>query len=236
MVMHQFLGTAREVAELLSPILKQLNIDHIIDIGSGSGGPMPEVLSQLNNEHKISNLRLTLTDLYPSSPELTVQNSNIDYDSRSIDATSIPKDLKGMRTMVASFHHMKPEKAKRILESAMNAQAPICIFEISDNGFPLILNFLALPINFIMAFIVTLWVRPFTLAQLFFTLPIPILPLSFAWDGAVSNMRTYTLSDLNELLVGLENPHYQWTKGVISGRGKKLYLIGMPITPNKGSN
>ncbi|MGK3992737.1 hypothetical protein [Sorangium sp. So ce1024] len=50
----------------------------------------------------------------------------------------------------------------------------------------------------------------------------------FAWDGAASNARTYTLTDLDELLEGLSDEGYRWEKGVIRGRGTKLYLLGLP--------
>lgn len=70
--------------------------------------------------------------------------------------------------------------------------------------------------------------RPFTWQQLLFTYLIPIIPICFAWDGAVSNARTYTLSDMELLLEGLESDDYTWEKGVIDGKSKKLYLLGLP--------
>ena len=56
----------------------------------------------------------------------------------------------------------------------------------------------------------------------------PVIPLCFAWDGAVSNARTYTLDDMDQLLAGLETEDYQWEKGRITGKAKKLYLLGLP--------
>ena len=131
--------------------------------------------------------------------------------------------------MVGSFHHMKPMIARKILESAQKSRQPICIFEISDNSFPIFLWWVALPINFILTLFITPIVRPMTWQQIVFSYIIPIIPLCFAWDGAVSNARTYTLSDMDELLKDLESDDYHWEKGSFEGITKKLYLLGLPM-------
>jgi hypothetical protein len=59
--------------------------------------------------------------------------------------------------------------------------------------------------------------------QLVFTYIIPIIQICFAWDGAVSNARTYTLSDLDKLLHGLETSTYRWEKGTIEGKTSQVY-------------
>ena len=56
-----------------------------------------------------------------------------------------------------------------------------------------------------------------------------ILPFLIAWDGAVSNARTYTIEDMAELTKDLKKDGYQWETGKIKGKGgKKLYLLGLP--------
>ena len=79
-----------------------------------------------------------------------------------------------------------------------------------------------------MALFITPFVRPLTWKQVIFTYLIPIIPLCFAWDGAVSNVRTYTLEDLDILLEGLENEDYKWEKGKITTKANKIYLLGIP--------
>lgn len=59
---------------------------------------------------------------------------------------------------------------------------------------------------------------------------VPLLPLFIAWDGAVSNARTYNLDDVEILIQGLSDKSHQWEKGKIKGKGgNKFYLLGMPI-------
>ena len=68
-----------------------------------------------------------------------------------------------------------------------------------------------------------------TLPQVFFTYIIPIIPICFAWDGAVSNARTYTMDDIEVILSKIRKPEYTWEPGVLKGKkSKKMYLIGYP--------
>lgn len=230
-VMHKLLSSDRELAELIAEILKKTKSTQIVDLCSGSGGPMIDVMKNLEQTHKLDNIKLSLSDLYPnlkSAKTINERYANITYMVEPFDATNSTNQITGLRTMVGSFHHMNPNQAKKILESASKSEQPICIFEISDNSMPLFLWWIAIPTNFIMCLFVTPLVRPMTWQQLIFTYLIPIIPLFFAWDGAVSNARTYTLNDIDMLLEGIDTKNYEWEKGIIKGKSKKIYLIGSP--------
>jgi len=232
-VMHGFFGTKDDLANLVAKVLKQNNSKKIIDLCSGGGGPMIDVMKVLEEKHGLKNIPLTLTDLYPNKEFANhinqQKNPNFTYQLDSVDATKISAKEKGLRTMICSFHHMRPKAARQILENAQNAQEPICIFEISDNSAPIFAWIIAFPINFIMCLFVTLKVRPMTWQQIIFTYPIPIIPLCFAWDGAISNSRTYTIKDMETLIQSLPPSNYKWETGAIPGKpSAKLYLIGNP--------
>ncbi len=232
-VMHKGLGTNKELAILINRTLEYSSEPVIIDLCSGSGGTIIEVANTLKEEYKIKDLKLTLTDLFPNKEFANKINQNTDgnisYINAPIDASNVPADMVGVRTMVCSFHHMNPDTARNILKNVKERKQPICIFEISDNSTPVFLWWIAIPINFFMTFFLTPFVRPLTWKQIIFTYLIPVIPIFFAWDGAVSNARTYTLDDLDELLKGLETEDYKWEKGKIKGRGKMIYLLGTPI-------
>lgn len=230
-VMHKMLKSDEQLTELLAPLIRETKTNQLIDLCSGSGGPMLNVIKSLNKESEFKNLTLTLTDLYPNTRVAQSVNAhahNISYKTEPVDAAHPGDSLVGLRTMVSSFHHMKPAVAKQILASAFEGKQPICIFEISDNSYPKFLWWATIPINIITCLVITPMVRPMTWYQLVFTYLIPIIPLFFAWDGAVSNARTYTLNDINVLLEDLKSPDYIWESGTLKGRGNKLYVIGKP--------
>lgn len=231
---HKMLGSSKDLAGLIAKALPHVKQPRVIDLCSGGGGPMEDVAHLLKTQYGVKDLTVTLSDLYPNlKAAAAINNDNdpsISYLTTPVDATSLDADQKGVRTMVCSMHHMKPEVAKAILKDAKDAHQPICIFEISDNSFPPTwLWWVGLPLNFLSVLFVTPSVRPMTWQQIVFTYLIPILPLFIAWDGGVSNARTYTLSDWDELLSGLHADNYRWEKGTIKAKvGNKMYLMGLP--------
>ena len=231
--MHNLSDVHKDLAPLLYKALNHSDTPHIIDLCSGSGEPMLKVYEVLKDTYQISNLSLTFTDLYPDVKQAhkinTFQSTQVTYSTQPIDATQLGRSMKGVRTMVSSFHHMRPEIARDILEDAQQSRQSICIFEISDNSAPYLVRWIGLPVNFLMTLFITPLARPITWQQIIFTYLIPLISLCFAWDGAVSNARTYTLNDLNELLDGLESENYKWEKGTILGKINKLYLLGYPV-------
>ncbi|TYZ10056.1 hypothetical protein FY528_09320 [Hymenobacter lutimineralis] len=230
-VMHKLLGSSADLQQLLGRALAHSERAAIVDLCSGSGGPMLEAFQALKQEPGRQHLQLTLTDLYPNlelAARINGQKAGIRYETRSIDATRVDAELRGVRTMICSLHHMRPEVARGILQDARDQHQPICVYEISDNSFPISLWWLALLPNFLMVLFITPFARPLTLRQLFFTYIVPVIPLCFAWDGAVSNARTYTLADMAILLEGLQATDYTWKTGRIAGKAKKLYLLGLP--------
>lgn len=232
LVMHNLLGTSPIIAELVAKLLRESNSSTILDLCSGSGGPMPEVLQILHDKYNLTNISLILTDLYPDHKTAEVYNStaenNINYLTTPVDATQLEGQMNGLTTMIGSFHHMKPQEARNILATFQESGKPVCIFEISDNSTPIGFWWIAFPINFIMTLFITPMVKPITWQQLVFTYVIPVIPICFGWDGAVSNARTYTLSDLNDLLSGIESSDYEWEKGIIEGKTNRIYLLGFP--------
>lgn len=233
-VMHRLVGAPDDLTRLLLKALSHSPQPAIVDLCSGGGGPMLEVFEQLKKQPGMAGLHLTLTDLYPNREVATAvnhsQTPNLAYNLTAVNAAEVPAGLLGVRTLVGSFHHMPPETARRILRNAQACQQPICIYEMSDNSLPSALWWISLPLIFLISFFITPLARPLTWKQLVFTYFFPIIPLCFAWDGAVSNVRTYTLNDLDSLLQGLETEHYTWEKGRITGRANKLYLLGLPKT------
>jgi hypothetical protein len=239
-VLHKMLGLSEVLSYLIARVLKEKGLSKIIDLGSGSGGAMPEVLQALHKIEGLDQIELVMTDLYPNKEVAKKFNEddegNISYLETPIDATNLNAVPNGLKTMLNSFHHMPPKAARRILESAVHNRQPILIYEMAENKIPTLIWALflpiALPILMLMTLFMTPFVKPLTWQQLVFTYVIPIIPICYAWDGQASMPRMYSFDDLDILLEGLETPEFYWEKGFAKkSNGKKAgtYLIGYPI-------
>ncbi|GAA3640223.1 hypothetical protein [Flavivirga jejuensis] len=226
----QFLSNKTKLYKPIIPIiekgLKESKTNQIIDLGSGGGGG----LIWLNTELKanIPDLKIVLTDYYPNIPAFKytkTQADNFEFLEKSIDARKVPKELKGLRTQFLSLHHFKPNDARQILQNAVDSSNPIGIFEAQERSIPSILAMLFSPLSVLFT---TPFIRPFKIGRFIFTYLIPIVPLFVLWDGVVSSLRTYSVKEMNELVKSL-NGHesFNWEIGKIkSGPGVVLYLLG----------
>ena len=107
MVLHKMLGTSTVITELIININKKHNFNQIVDLGSGSGGAMLDVIQQINDKHDGQPLNLILTDLYPNKTfinQISKSNiPNVHYEKSSVNATNLSKAPKGLKTMMNSL-------------------------------------------------------------------------------------------------------------------------------------
>ena len=231
---HRLIGTCEAMLPLLQKLMEKTKLNVIIDICSGGGGPMIDMAQKLQKSGG-QPASITLTDLYPNKKAAAAINAlgltNLRYLENSVNAAEVPSDLQGIRTMVASFHHMPPAIAAGIVKDAFNKKQPLLVFEISDNSAPNVGWWLPMPVAFLMVLLLTPFIRPLTLGQLFWTYVIPVMPLVIAWDGVASNARTYSKEDLLELTREFKSAEYSWEIGRIRRPfypGSMLYLMGLP--------
>ena len=231
-MMHKMLDSASNIAKVLHGLLSNGAPHQIIDLCSGSGGPMIEVLKIAKSQYGHDQLKLTLSDLHPDLYAVVQyqnpQHPSISYHPTPVDATreDIPT---GIRTLICGLHHFAPDQAQKILKNAQDNHQCLLVYEISDNSYPKWAWWMVLPFTILTVLVFTPLVRPLSWQQLVFTYLIPVLPLVIAWDGAVSNARTYTLQDLQTLLAEISTEYYYWHKGSIPGKGgPKLFLVGTP--------
>lgn len=243
LVLHRMMGISDVLADGIRDVLKEQNLSRIVDLGSGSGGPMPEVLKKIHENKELENVELLLTDLYPNPQAIQKFNRNVEdkisYSESPVDATDLKTAPDGLLTMINSFHHMPPKEARKILTSATENAQSILIYEMAENKMPLWLWWLLLPLSLvlliIMVFFMTPFVKPLKWHQLIFTYLIPVIPICYAWDGQASMPRMYALQDIDILLEGLHRNEYVWEKGYpLKKNGKKLgtYLKGTPLKRN----
>ncbi|MEM7574059.1 MAG: hypothetical protein AAF433_14220 [Bacteroidota bacterium] len=237
-VFLRLMKTPQLLSDLIRQVGQQQQFDQIVDLGSGAGGAMPEVIQTLNAENPDQPLKLLMTDLHPN-PRVVAHfnnggNGHILYSDQSTDATDFSRVPAGLKTMVNSFHHLPPEAARSVLRTAQTEGEPLLIYELAENKIPLLLWWLLLPISMsilvIMVWLMTPFVRPLGWKQLLFTYLIPVIPLVYAWDGQASLVRIYTKADVQEM-IGQVPDNYHWTiEPAINAKGKKAgyYILGLP--------
>jgi len=207
-------------AQQVATLLARTDSNKIVDLCSGSGGPIALVESELKRADVTAHI--TMTDLFPN-PDVPG-----DYWPQSVDARAVPAQLKGIRTMFASFHHFRRNDAQKILRDAFEKRCAIMIFEVTARTPVGILGAILIPFGVLL---MTPRIRPLSVMQVVFTYLIPILPLMIFWDGFVSQLRTYTPEELKEMTQDLRAEDYVWDFGMKQVPGTPLkvpYLTGHP--------
>ena len=238
LIFHRMAGTEKVVTDLTAYVLTKVKADHITDLGSGAGGVMPAVVKALNADREMP-VRLLLTDLHPNQRSVRLIEAQklswMNYHPEPVDATRMETVPGGLKTMIASFHHLPPGMAKQVLQSASEQKQPLLIYEVAENKIPLIAWWLFLPISLalliIMSLFMTPFCRPLTWQQLVFTYLIPVIPIMYAWDGQASLVRTYTFDDIREL-TGSPSTDYVWDVGPAMNAKEKrsgYYIFGHPV-------
>jgi len=199
----------------------------IVDLCSGGSGPVPALVERLNAEGMP--VTATLTDLYPNVAAFEAisgaSRGAIGFEPRSVDARAVPPALAGLRTIFNGFHHLKPADARAVLHAAAAARQPVAIFEVSERS----LRTLPVLLTPLFVWLVTPFMRPFLWRRLLFTYPIPLVPLTCLWDGIVSQLRAYTVDELQGLAQG--SAPMRWEAGqvpIAKGRGRLTFLVGIP--------
>jgi hypothetical protein len=215
----------RRVAEGKDGSVRSLEI---LDLCSGGGGPWPSMAPVLVRN---AGWRIRLTDKYPNLEAFRALASEartqIEFVAQPVDATAVPAELSGFRTMFSAFHHFGPDAARRVLGNAVAAGRGIGVFEVPRRS-PRTMLVLCLTPLLVLA--LTPRMRPFRWARLVFTYLVPVVPFVVGFDGLASCLRAYSLEELKEMAIELDGPEYRWEVGEErQGLLPVTYLIGRPI-------
>jgi hypothetical protein len=222
------------IAKRLASILARTGTTQIVDLCGGGGGPIVEIGRILVEDLSIP-VNILITDLYPNVAAFKAleaqSGGSVTVRYESTNATDVPGELKGLRTMFAAVHHFQPSGVKLVLADAVRKRAPIAVFE------PLVrtpqMVMLVGLMSFLRGFTHTHRVGRLTVARFLLTYVLPLAPALFAWDGAVSTIRMYTPDELLELARSIPSRQHQWEAGRFDVPGPfgpmpTTYLIGVP--------
>ncbi|RAL25137.1 hypothetical protein DL240_02685 [Lujinxingia litoralis] len=231
------MGADRVIAAEVRRALLKTHEERIVDLGSGAGGVMPSIVEELRNQGQ--KVDLLLTDLYPNQQAIdaltTPERPWLQYRPSPLDATELSNAPQGLKTMINSFHHLRPEQAKALLHSAAAHRQPLLIYELSHKRLPMALWIPLLPISLLLTMLLgmlsTLKVRPLPMSQIVLTFLIPLIPLFYAWDGQASMMRMYSFDELQSMTEDAPRTGYTWDiKQATDDSGKTIGMVlrGIP--------
>ncbi|KAK4635074.1 hypothetical protein CLAFUW4_00555 [Fulvia fulva] len=219
---------AELVANSITSTLQSLSDQddwNVIDINSGSGGPIPVVESLVNRQRLQEGhnpIPFLLTDLSPNLDAwitLSAKSDNLSFVPQSVDAakpafsiisatTNGDKDAalkqgyesdgrKVLRTYCAAFHHFNDEMATGVLKSTMQTSDAFAVIELQERTFlSLALVLLEALIMYCLA-VFWFWNDG---THLFSTYIMPILPVTQILDGIVTCLRTRTFEEILRLI------------------------------------
>lgn len=193
----------------LAAAMKKTGDTRLLDLCSGGSGPLRVLVRMLKREG--IDARALMTDLYPNVPRLQAIAEDsaglIDFSREPVDATNVPTELRGFRTLCNAFHHFRPELARKILEDAVRKRQGIAILEFVERT-PAAMA--SIPFAMLQSLVVTPFLKPFRPSKLFFSWAVPLIPFTVLWDGTVSCLRVYSVEELKELVAGIPAADYEW--------------------------
>lgn len=226
------LGLYDSVVPLLHRALQATGDTAVLDLCSGGGGPIRRIMAMLRQQHNLR-IRAKLSDKFPNRAAfqraVAEAPDALSFIAEPIDATAVPKDLPGFRTLFTSFHHFPPETAKKVLADAVQQQRGIGIFEFTERS---LLGLSSMALSPLLTLAATPFLRPRRVSRFLLTYGLPVVPISYFIDGVLSQLRSYSVAELQELAAAVGAPAYRWEAGQARHRFLPMritYLLGYPI-------
>jgi hypothetical protein len=143
----------KPVLPLLRRMSEQTGTLKVIDLCSGRGGMVLALYEALASEG--INVEFTLTDKFPNLRafrDISSQHAlNLRYISDSIDATKVPAELVGVRTIFNAFHHFSPGRQGPCCRMPSKQGSLSAFFEIPERRLLTIISLLLTPLFVIVA-------------------------------------------------------------------------------------
>jgi hypothetical protein len=208
----------------------------VLDLCSGGGGPWRGLAPQLEKASG-GPVAICLSDRYPNRKafERAVgrdlgSGTRVEFAAEPVDALRVPAAMPGFRTIFSSFHHFGPAEARGVLLSAVASGRGIGVFEVARRG---VRTMLVLCFTPFLVLLLTPWIRPFLWQRLLWTYVLPVVPFVIWFDGWVSCLRSYSETELREMVEEMaarpEAAGYRWETGEArTGLLPVTFLLGYP--------
>ncbi len=223
-------------AELIARAIEASKNSTVIDLCSGSLGPWLHLKPAL--EKRLGRkLDIVCTDKYPNAKlaRRIEKLEGIRYCAESVDARGVSSTPEGTRTIFNGLHHFNPEDAKRIVKDSVNNGQSLVVFELLRRSWAdVAIVLLAGPLFTILT--MPRYLNP-SVKNLFFTYVLPVFPLTFTWDAAVSSLRCYSQRELDAMMRQADTSgRYRWHIGRYRCNSLPvLYLVAYPKAPQESA-
>ncbi|MBU2489036.1 MAG: class I SAM-dependent methyltransferase [Proteobacteria bacterium] len=224
-------GPYRAIADRLFAAIRESGAERVVDLCSGGGGPWI-FLSRLAGKRGTPLPEILLTDLFPNRRAFDrardLSGGVLTPLDQGVDATRVPEDLSGFRTLFSGLHHFPPQVARAILADAVDRGQGIGVFEFVGRHPSALAFCLATPWFMLTA---APFFGPLSARRFLFTYVAPAIPLAASFDGVVSCLRAYSPAELRDLTRGLGNGKYRFEIGTARGFPWSMpvtYLLGVP--------
>lgn len=221
------------IASRLADLVGRTRQTQIVDLCAGGGGPIVKIAGLLRERQPA--VTVVVTDLYPNVAAFRALEAEspglVTARYRPTDATDVPGELQGVRTMFTALHHFPPEGVRRVLADAVRKRAPIAVFEPLERTVRMMV--LVGLISFLRGFTHAHRIGRLTAGRAIFSYVVPLAPAMFGWDGFVSTLRTYTADELLAIARSVSANEYVWDAGRFEVQGPygpmpTTYLTGEP--------
>ncbi|MBO4303216.1 MAG: class I SAM-dependent methyltransferase [Lentisphaeria bacterium] len=224
-------GVYKQAIDEINLLIHVLPVKKIVDLCSGAGDYLPELLKEIQSEEKDSPVIIYKTDLFPNKRFFDTGNSHIRYFEEPLPADRAFSRFDALFCMFSALHHFdEPDLLKIFSRAARNGKS-FAFFDVSQRRFFTdILPNIFLPPTLLCS---APFFKDFSWKHFLFIYVLPILPLIIFIDGTISRMRAYKHNELEALLVRVRKRypdyHVMVTEyNLMGGLQKITAVLGYP--------
>lgn len=217
--LHHRMAVHEVVVDAVAAALDRVDTPRIVDLCAGGGGPSIDLLAALRRRGR--RVELVLTDLHPQS---ITGVDGARYWPTPVDATAVPRDLRGVRTQFLALHHFSPGLLRRILADSVAAGCPFVGLEATSRSLGMVLT------NAVGIAPLVVLLSPWSGNV---GLVLPVVAAAVTFDGVVSCLRSYTSDELRALVAEVCPP--DWIGQVDTFRARGLVMRRLLLLPPCGT-
>lgn len=204
----------------IKEILRVMGMSEVVDLCSGSGGPWPLFMKDWPG------FDLLLTDKYPEVSaidhfDLAIRE-RVAFDTQSRDITTIQFDAGKLYTIFTGLHHLGPKEVSELFIRIQKAKSQVFVAEFTKRE---VRSIASMFLSVLVVLIITPMLRPFSLGRIFFIYLVPLIPLIYLWDGIASHCRSYTMTELEEIIELLPKADYQWRVEILKDEYHEVLVV-----------